>query len=86
MKARVATFSLKGIVDIWWWEDVKVRKIFRIYQYIINEHNNKLIQIRMQHTIHQAHKCGSSISKAKWNYTKLVVYLVWREVFKCLPL
>ena len=47
--------------------------IFIIYQYVINEKNNKLIQMQTQHTIHQAHKCSWSIGQTKWNYNKLIM-------------
>ena len=46
---------------------------FRIYQYVINEHNKKLVQIGMQHTIHQTHKGSWSISQTEWNYNKLIM-------------
>ena len=47
--------------------------IFRIYQYVINEHNDKLIQIDTQHTIHQTHKGSWSINQIEWNYNKLIM-------------
>src|ERR1043165_4167199 len=45
----------------------------RINQDIINEHNNKLIQILMKNPIHIFHKHTRSISHTKWHYRILIV-------------
>ena len=47
--------------------------ILRIYQYVIHEYNKKLVQIRMQQTIHQTHKGTWSISQTEWNYNKIIM-------------
>jgi len=49
--------------------------ILKIYQDLINEYNNKIFQIRMQHTIHEAHKGSWSISQTKWSYKKIIIIL-----------
>ena len=54
--------------------------IFLIYQYVINEHNNKIIQTGMQDTIHQKHKCSWNISQTKWNYNKLIIPIPGPEI------
>lgn len=41
----------------------------RVNQYIVNKDQHKFIQILVEHTVHQAHKCGRALVNPKGNTT-----------------
>ncbi|MCI61617.1 hypothetical protein A2U01_0082874 [Trifolium medium] len=48
-------------------------RIFRIDQNIINKDNNKLIQVRLEDTVHIVHKDSGSIGNTEGHHQKLIM-------------
>ncbi|CAA0840525.1 Unknown protein, partial [Striga hermonthica] len=45
----------------------------RINQYVVDEHDNKLVQERMKNPIHKVHKHGRGIAESEWHDYELIV-------------
>jgi len=51
----------------------------RVYQYVVYEYNDKLIQIRPKDFVHVVHEDYRSICHPKWHHHILVVSIAWPE-------
>ncbi|KAK4731438.1 hypothetical protein R3W88_024426 [Solanum pinnatisectum] len=51
----------------------------RVYQYIIYEDNNKGIQVRSEHFIHQVHRRFWGICQSKRHYQKLIIAIMYSK-------
>lgn len=47
----------------------------KVYENVVNEYKDELIQIRMENPIHHAHEGCLGISKIKWQDYKLIVVI-----------
>ncbi|MFS7912357.1 hypothetical protein Hanom_Chr02g00129051 [Helianthus anomalus] len=54
----------------------------RIYQNVINENDDELIQIRLADPIHQVHENSQSISQTEWHDCELIMPIASAE--RCL--
>lgn len=48
----------------------------RIHKNVINEHNNKIVQIGSKHTVHQIHECNWGISHPKNQHQKHIMTIM----------
>ena len=46
---------------------------FGVYENVVNEDNDELVEIRFEHSIHEVYEGCWSICDAKWHDEKLVV-------------